>query len=361
MMLAESTSGGGLGDGDVEYGDHSRVPGNPLVSVSMITYQHASYIKEALDSVLMQKVDFPYEICLGEDGSTDGTRDICIDYARRHPDKIRLFLRDRSNPARGSFRAPYMFNNAATFNACRGKYIAMLEGDDYWLHPQKLQLQVNDLERSQALAVSCHYAASVPEGRPWAGSVAPDYPVDSFTIKDILERDVDNLHTSTWLLRRGRPMEWEPFRSCSFGDYPILVSTLLRGTGRVLPGVWSLYRIHGQGVFSPLSYEIRLQKNVELWECLKSILPPPLGCAADIGATRALIMRAGELRKAGKYGLALACFRAALSEIGRFRPPPARRRELRLLALEALVIPHLAGIRRLWRKRRFRKRSGGGS
>src|SRR5262245_58120103 len=131
---------------DFEHSDFSRLAGDPLVSVDMITYQHAPFIKEALDSVLMQKVNFPYEICLGEDGSADGTREICLDYARRHPDKIRLFLRNRTNPARNRFKAPYMHNAAATFDACRGKYIALLEGDDYWIHPHKLQMQVDQLE-----------------------------------------------------------------------------------------------------------------------------------------------------------------------------------------------------------------------
>src|SRR2546425_11408599 len=94
--------------GDVEYGGLSRVPEEPTVSVLMVTYQHARFIREALDSVLIQKVRFPFEICLGEDGSTDGTREICIEYAQRYPDKIRLFLRDRANPSRKLFSAPFM-------------------------------------------------------------------------------------------------------------------------------------------------------------------------------------------------------------------------------------------------------------
>ena len=64
---------------------------NPLVSVSVVTYNQIEYIKKCLDSVLMQETDLPFEIIVGEDGSTDGTREICIEFAEKYPDKIRLF------------------------------------------------------------------------------------------------------------------------------------------------------------------------------------------------------------------------------------------------------------------------------
>ena len=68
----------------------------PLVSVAVMTYQHAPFIRECLDGVLSQRTDFDYEVLLGEDGSTDGTGEICRDYAERHPGRIRLFVHDRS-------------------------------------------------------------------------------------------------------------------------------------------------------------------------------------------------------------------------------------------------------------------------
>ena len=68
---------------------------NPLVSITVATYQHVDYIKQCLDGILMQKTNFLYEIIIGEDGSIDGTQEICKEYARKYPDKIRLFIRDR--------------------------------------------------------------------------------------------------------------------------------------------------------------------------------------------------------------------------------------------------------------------------
>ncbi|MGD0812277.1 MAG: glycosyltransferase family 2 protein [Verrucomicrobiota bacterium] len=353
MNQLESMPLSAASGGDVEYSDHSKLPAEPLVSVFMITYQHASFIKEAIDSVLMQNVDFPYEICIGEDGSTDGTREICIEYARKHPDKIRLFLRNRSNPARNNFAAPYMFNTASTFDACRGKYIALLEGDDYWLNPHKLQTQVNQLEADSGLAASCHYAACLQEEKPWIISVTPTQPVESFTIDAILRRDVGNIHTSTWLLRRGKPMPWEKFRSSRFGDYPIIVCAMLQGTARTMPRIWSMYRIHAGGVFSPNSGEARLQWNVELWKCLESILPPSLQSACAIGVSRTLAMLTGAFSKTGKYGPALRCFRTNLSEIARNRSSAPDRGQLRWRALESLLLPHAQGMRNRWNARKF--------
>jgi len=69
----------------------NNVPEKQMVSVCVQTYQHANYIKDCLDGILMQKTNFSFEILLGEDASTDGTREICKGYAQKYPDKIRLF------------------------------------------------------------------------------------------------------------------------------------------------------------------------------------------------------------------------------------------------------------------------------
>ncbi|MGI9517093.1 MAG: glycosyltransferase family 2 protein, partial [Pirellulaceae bacterium] len=125
--------------------DHQRIADRPpacelmpLVSVCMITYNHAPYIARALDSVICQETSFPFEICLGEDESSDGTREICEEYARRYPDLIRMFCRSRNDVIYVDGHATGRFNLLETLKSCRGKYIALLEGDDYWCHPQKL-------------------------------------------------------------------------------------------------------------------------------------------------------------------------------------------------------------------------------
>ncbi len=110
----------------------------PLVSVKMITYNHAPYISKAIECVLAQKTTFPFELVIGEDCSTDGTREIVLGYAVRYPDVIRLITSDRNVGMRA--------NGKRTNRACRGKYIAYCEGDDYWHRSDKLQAQVDYLE-----------------------------------------------------------------------------------------------------------------------------------------------------------------------------------------------------------------------
>jgi len=105
----------------------------------MITYNHAPYIAQAIEGVLQQKTDFPFELVIGEDFSTDGTRDIVFEYQKGYPDIIRVIT---SNKNVGSKE-----NSLRTTRACQGKYIAWCEGDDYWHNPFKLQKQVDYLER----------------------------------------------------------------------------------------------------------------------------------------------------------------------------------------------------------------------
>jgi glycosyltransferase involved in cell wall biosynthesis len=111
---------------------------NPLVSVAMITYNHAPYISRAIEGVLQQKTGFPFELVIGEDCSTDGTQEIVLEYAKMYPNILQVVTSDRNVGAKK--------NAHRTTKACRGKYIAFCEGDDYWHHPDKLQKQTDYLE-----------------------------------------------------------------------------------------------------------------------------------------------------------------------------------------------------------------------
>ena len=133
----------------------------PVVSVQISTYQHANFIHDCLDGVLMQETDFPIEILIGEDESTDGTREICKAYAERHPDKIRLFLHCRENNIHIQGNPTGRFQTTYTRFMCRGTYVAFCEGDDYWTDPLKLQKQVDGLECTPEAVVACHGASVI--------------------------------------------------------------------------------------------------------------------------------------------------------------------------------------------------------
>src|SRR5690606_9560707 len=134
------------------------------VSVWMITYNHCAYIEQALDSVLCQETDFPFEIVIGDDCSTDGTREVLLRYASSNPARIRLILHERN--------VGMIANQNAVFDACSGEFIAMLEGDDYWTDSSKLQRQVDAMRENPECHVSFHPCHETRHGRrmSWFGS-----------------------------------------------------------------------------------------------------------------------------------------------------------------------------------------------
>jgi len=128
---------------------------SPLVSICCITYNHVSYIMEAIDSFLMQETTFPFEILIHDDASTDGTTDIIIDYANKYPDIIRTIIQTENQYSKGG-----LINPRFVFPKARGKYIALCEGDDYWTDKTKLQKQVNFLENNPDYVIT--YTDSQP-------------------------------------------------------------------------------------------------------------------------------------------------------------------------------------------------------
>lgn len=111
---------------------------NICVSVFMLTYNQEDFIAQAIEGVLMQKTNFPFQLVIGEDFSADKTREICTNYAEKYPDRIKLILND-TNLGLG-------VNYVNTHRECSGKYVAICDGDDYWTDPFKLQKQVGFLE-----------------------------------------------------------------------------------------------------------------------------------------------------------------------------------------------------------------------
>lgn len=121
-----------------EISDPAVLTKNPIVSVKMITYNHEPYIAQAIEGVVRQETEFPFELIIGEDCSTDGTMAIVLEYQKKYPEIIRVVTSNKNVGAKK--------NGYRTTKACRGKYIAFCEGDDYWTDPLKLQKQVDFLE-----------------------------------------------------------------------------------------------------------------------------------------------------------------------------------------------------------------------
>ena len=124
---------------------------NPLVSISCITYNHAPYIRQCLDGFLSQKTNFDFEIVIHDDASTDGTSEIILEYAKKHPLIFNPIIQKENQYSKGKRG---MFMNF-TFPSCRGRYIAMCEGDDFWTDPLKLQKQFDFMEENEDVGLVC--------------------------------------------------------------------------------------------------------------------------------------------------------------------------------------------------------------
>ncbi|WP_151087658.1 glycosyltransferase family 2 protein [Hymenobacter baengnokdamensis] len=234
----------------------------PLVSVMMVTYNQEAYIEAALDSVLVQQVDFNYEIVVGEDYSTDQTRAILRRYEQSHADRIRVLWREKNL---GVSR-----NWDATMHQCRGTYVALLEGDDYWTNPHKLQKQVDFLEANPDFSFCFHNARVLYEGggAPPASHQMTQEQKPEFTLFDVTGEW--HIATGSVVYRRALMLELpEWIHQSVVVDLPLFA--ILGNKGRIgfLNEEMSIYRVNSGGVTQTAKKEafllglIRMYKNLD--------------------------------------------------------------------------------------------------
>jgi len=219
----------------------------PTVSVHVITYQHVNYIEDCLKGILMQKTNFPIEIVIGEDESEDGTREICKKYAEEYPNKIRLFLRDRNKSVLKENGQTTYFNGKLTLKTCRGKYIALCEGDDYWTDPLKLQKQVDFLEKNPDCSLCFHASKSIRNNNPENYSIhkPKKLPADNkFEMKHAILGGGGFMATNSMLFFKEyieeRP-EW--MNEAPVGDLPLMLLLASKGKIGYIDDVMSVYRV----------------------------------------------------------------------------------------------------------------------
>lgn len=234
------------------------------VSVLIITYNQEAFIAQAINSVLMQEVDFDYEIVIGEDASTDRTREIVLDFQRQYPDRIRVLLHNAvDSDCDRALGIGGKTNFINSLQACQGEYVALLDGDDYWTDVRKLQKQVDFLESHPDFAICCHNAMMFYEdgSKPPVNLLPPDHPEVS-TIEDLLFANV--IPTCSTVFRRGLFDElpgW--FFSLKLGDWPIHIMNAQHGKIGYINEVMAAYRVHEGGVWStwsPVSQGLELIK-----------------------------------------------------------------------------------------------------
>jgi glycosyltransferase involved in cell wall biosynthesis len=234
------------------------------LSVIMTTYNQARYIAQAIDSVLMQKVDFDFELIIIEDCSTDGTREIVIDYHRRNPELIRLVLAEKNrNDSR---------NFAREVETCRSQYIAWLEGDDYWTSPHKLQKQADFLDCRPECVICFHNVTKLHEdGSIPPRSYNPEKQESVLELEDILEQNI--IATCSVVFRAGmigRFPEW--YFTLPFGDWPVHILNSKFGKIGYIDEIMGVYRIHAAGLWTKLSQVRKNEQIIGFYEVLRANL-----------------------------------------------------------------------------------------
>jgi len=234
----------------------------PLVSICIISFNQAAYIRQAVDSVICQKVNFSFEIIIADDFSTDGTREIVMDYQQKHPGKITVLPREKNlGPANNFIDLIY---------AARGKYIAYLEGDDYWTLDTKLQQQADFLEQHPDFVICFTDSLETfsedrndPGNYPGGGSGT----MTETTINELIFRNY--IQTCTVMFKNklfDKFPDW--YLQLKMGDWPLHLLNAAHGKIKYLPFVSAVHRNHSSGVWSSQHVLGRINNTIEAYEVL---------------------------------------------------------------------------------------------
>jgi glycosyltransferase involved in cell wall biosynthesis len=292
-------------------------PAKLKVSVLMLAYNHAAYIREAVESALRQQTLFDFEIVIGEDCSTDNTREILQRLAQIHPDRIRLELQRANVGGAG--------NMAATMAACRGEYVAILEGDDCWLGTEKLQRQADFLDAHPDCPLCFHdvFYLDANGAEPRDRFCTPK-PARFSTTTDLLQRNF--VPTCSVMFRRAcAPVMPENFRGLMMTDWPIWTYLSLRGPIAYLDEIWGCYRRHAGGIWTSQTADKQWRHVLRYYEAMLKELPRSFREEAQVRLKAALAMLIETLVATGRWREARPYARRyLLLPPQRFRAPPRR-------------------------------------
>lgn len=209
-----------------------------VVSVWVIVYNHAKYIRKALDSILSQNTNFRYEIIVHDDASTDGTTDIIKEYWKKYPQIIIPIIQSKN-----IYKSKIDINKEFFIPRSRGKYVSILEGDDYWTDTNKLQKQVDFLERHteyiavvhNTLKFNCKTGVCIPINK---------YKIDcEISLQNILENSYYSFHLNSIMFRL--KIDYPPFMNISlgyFGDLSLRLLLISKGKIWFISDIMSVYR-----------------------------------------------------------------------------------------------------------------------
>ncbi|MBK9329822.1 MAG: glycosyltransferase [Sphingobacteriales bacterium] len=217
----------------------------PLLSVCIITYNHKNYIRQAIEGALMQETKFSYEIIIADDCSTDGTREILLEYKEKYPDLITLILQEKNVGAAKNY--------IDLLNAPASKYIAYVEGDDCWTDPDKLQIQVDFLENHAEFVGTFHDHSIIGDGTVTNLKLHEKggywtHTKDVFTIDDIIQYNPTQSISLVYrnVYKHNYP---ECTMSCPLQDWAMVLFLSQNGHFKYIDRIMARYTIHVHGSY----------------------------------------------------------------------------------------------------------------
>ena len=237
------------------------------ISICIITYNQRNYIERAIESALMQKCNCTYEIIISDDCSTDGTTEIIAAYATTYPNLVKGFYAESNLGMLRNWKKALLL--------CTGRYIALLEGDDLWTDPMKLQKQYKVLEEQKDCSVSFTNAKIIYENEQQG---FPDYvvnPKEYYTTNDLLDHNF--IPTCSVLMRNNISETFfpEPYFKSPFADWIIHLLNSRFGKIHFLNEFTCAYQVHSMGVWGGLQKEKQLLNKLAALNCIDDIFTEP--------------------------------------------------------------------------------------
>ncbi|RNF39526.1 glycosyltransferase family 2 protein [Planococcus salinus] len=214
-----------------------------MVSIICTSYNHGEFIAEAIESFLMQKTDFAFEILIHDDASTDHTAQIIREYEKKYPDLIKPIYQNENQYSQG------VLVELINHERAKGKYIAVCEGDDYWTSPYKLQKQVDYMESHPECSMCVHAASKVSaKSHKVVAPIRPSKRDKVFSVAEVIEGGGGLFATNSIMYSKEKVLKMPSFyMNATVGDYPLVIYSALQGTIFYMDENMSAYRVEVNG------------------------------------------------------------------------------------------------------------------
>lgn len=226
-----------------------------VISAFCISYNHGKYIADTIEGVINQKCGYKFEFIISDDCSKDNTADIIRDYAARYPDIIKPILNTKNiGPQQNFLQALY---------ACQGKYLALVEGDDYWIDPYKLQKQADFLEQNPDFSF-CFSDVEIIDELKVPFDLFPPFEKDVYTIGDIILSRMNLVPTPTIFMRNILPRQMPDFYFKGLsGDIILQLMLADKGNAKFMNEKMAAFRNHAGGITKTPEFIARYEQSLK--------------------------------------------------------------------------------------------------